>query len=191
MGLISITNPAAGESIDAADVATPFNTLKNEFNGNIDNDNISSSAAIALSKLAAVAWTTFTPTWTAVSVNPTLGNGVISGRYMTIGKTCHYSIALTLGNSTNRGTGNWLFSVPLAAANGLVTYQHHHGVAYDTSASAEFPLNGRVVAGGSTVIVTCYHTNTGYTDQFGLSSSTPFSFADPDQVHISGTYEIV
>lgn len=52
MGTINVTLPADGETADAADVNTPINTIVNEFNGNIDNANIKSAAAISGSKLA-------------------------------------------------------------------------------------------------------------------------------------------
>lgn len=52
MGTVSLTLPADGETIDAADYNTPLTTLSNEFNGNIDNANIKADAAIAGSKLA-------------------------------------------------------------------------------------------------------------------------------------------
>lgn len=52
MGIISVSLPADGSTADVADVNTPITTIVNEFNGNIDNDNIKSGAAIATSKLA-------------------------------------------------------------------------------------------------------------------------------------------
>lgn len=52
MGTVSLSLPSDGQTIDAADVNTPFNTLAAEFNGNIDNDNIASDAAISGTKLA-------------------------------------------------------------------------------------------------------------------------------------------
>lgn len=52
MALINITTPSDGETADASDVATPLNTIVSEFNGNIDNANIKTGAAIATSKLA-------------------------------------------------------------------------------------------------------------------------------------------
>lgn len=44
MALISVTLPADGETIDAADVNNPFNTIVNEINGSLDADNIAASA---------------------------------------------------------------------------------------------------------------------------------------------------
>lgn len=52
MGTISVSLPTDGTTADVADVNTPINTIVNEFNGNIDNANIKSAAAIAGSKLA-------------------------------------------------------------------------------------------------------------------------------------------
>jgi hypothetical protein len=52
MGLISLTLPNDGETVDAADVNTPFNTISTVINGNIDNANIKSDAAIDGTKIA-------------------------------------------------------------------------------------------------------------------------------------------
>jgi hypothetical protein len=52
MGLISLTLPNDGETIDAADVNTPFNTVATVINGNIDNANIKTNAAIDGTKIA-------------------------------------------------------------------------------------------------------------------------------------------
>lgn len=52
MGLISPTQVSDGTTADASDVNNPINTIANEFNGNIDNSNIKTAAAISGSKLA-------------------------------------------------------------------------------------------------------------------------------------------
>lgn len=52
MGTISVSLPSDGTTADVADYNTPINDIVNEFNGNIDNANIKSAAAIAGSKLA-------------------------------------------------------------------------------------------------------------------------------------------
>jgi hypothetical protein len=53
MGQVSLTLPADGTTIEAADVNNPFNTLLNEFNGNIDDNNIKTGANINAAKLLA------------------------------------------------------------------------------------------------------------------------------------------
>lgn len=52
MATISVSLPSDGSTADVADYNTPLNTLVSEFNGNIDNANIKSAAAIDGSKLA-------------------------------------------------------------------------------------------------------------------------------------------
>lgn len=56
---------SAGATIVAAEHNDNFDTIYNEFNGNIDNDNIKDSAAIALSKLATTGNLTSTQLTTA------------------------------------------------------------------------------------------------------------------------------
>jgi hypothetical protein len=64
------------------------------------------------------AWDTYTPSWTASSVNPAIGNGTISGRYFAIGKLVIAEIILTPGSTTTFGTGDYRLTVPTAAAAG-------------------------------------------------------------------------
>jgi hypothetical protein len=52
MAVISVSLPSDGQTIDVADYNTPITTIVNEINGNLDNANIKSAAAIAGSKLA-------------------------------------------------------------------------------------------------------------------------------------------
>jgi hypothetical protein len=53
MGVISVSLPADGTTADVADFNTPITTIVNVINGNLDNSNIASSAAIDASKIAA------------------------------------------------------------------------------------------------------------------------------------------
>jgi hypothetical protein len=52
MGTVSLTLPSDGTTGEVADYNTPLTTLANEFNGNIDNNNIKAGAAIDGAKLA-------------------------------------------------------------------------------------------------------------------------------------------
>lgn len=52
MGTVSVSFPADGTTIDVADYNNPITTIVNEINGNLDNANIKTGAAIATSKLA-------------------------------------------------------------------------------------------------------------------------------------------
>lgn len=52
MGTISVSLPSDATTADVADYNTPINTIVNEINGNLDNANIKTAAAIDGSKLA-------------------------------------------------------------------------------------------------------------------------------------------
>lgn len=61
----------------------------------------------------------YTPTWTAASVNPSLGNGTIFGTVAKWGKRVDVTIELNIGSTTTLGTGSWYFSMPYAAATNI------------------------------------------------------------------------
>lgn len=67
MSTISLSLPADGQTIDAADVNTPFNTIATAINGNLDDDNVKASAGINGSKIAT---STITNTQMATAVKP-------------------------------------------------------------------------------------------------------------------------
>ena len=61
------------------------------------------------------AWTAYTPTWTGGVTNPTLGNGTLTGFYKKVGRTVVWRMRLTIGSTTNVGSGSWRFSLPVNA----------------------------------------------------------------------------
>lgn len=52
MSTVSVSLPTDGTTADVSDYNTPLTTLLTDYNGNIDNSNIASGAAIARSKIA-------------------------------------------------------------------------------------------------------------------------------------------
>ncbi|MFI2612045.1 hypothetical protein [Kitasatospora sp. NPDC018619] len=66
-------------------------------------------------------FTSFTPTWTAGATNPTLGNGTLVSRWTRVGRMITWMGSLTLGSTSNGGTGIWSLSLPVqAATNGIL-----------------------------------------------------------------------
>lgn len=149
MGLISLSLPSDGDTADAADVNSPFNTIATAINGNLDNDNIKTGAGISTSKLAAdgflAAWTSYTPTVTTSGSAFSLGNGTIAGSYTQIGKTTFGRIVLTIGSTTSIGSGNYSFSLPVAsrALSGSLSFYTILGNGYfqDSSSGWVYPLS--------------------------------------------------
>lgn len=54
----------------------------------------------------------YTPTWTAASSNPSIGNGTIAATYSREGRKVTTSIQITMGSTTAYGSGRWRFSKP-------------------------------------------------------------------------------
>lgn len=85
-------------------------------------------------------WTSYTPAWTSNSVNPTLGNGTISGAYLLAGKLVIGKIKLTLGSTSSVGSGSYRWSLPVTAgdssdyATGSILYNDASGSKYAATA---------------------------------------------------------
>jgi len=71
MGLINYSNISDGTSIDASDVNNPFNTIYNEFNGNIEAANIKNGTITQekLANYADISWSTVPSTNPVTSVS--------------------------------------------------------------------------------------------------------------------------
>lgn len=66
--------------------------------------------------------TVYTPTWTATNTAPSIGNGILSGRYVNLGKTGFLQIYTKIGSTTNPGAGDYNWSLPsswVAATNSV------------------------------------------------------------------------
>jgi hypothetical protein len=126
---------------------------------------------------------TYTPSWTASSVNPAIGNGTITGRYISLGgKAILFAVNITAGSTTTFGTGTYSVSLPLSANNtfaGLVNV-----FAVDVSTSTIY--NG-VGAISTTTTVGLFTTDASAAS--GYSPTVPIATpATGDVWHIFGVY---
>ncbi len=118
MGLITQTQINNGDNLDATVVNNDFTSLFNEFNGNIDNNNIKPTANIDGSKILAAsipaaqikaeAWGSWTPSFGGFSVSPT----VTFSNYTQLGKTVLFEMDLS-GGTSNATT--FTITLPVAA----------------------------------------------------------------------------
>jgi hypothetical protein len=133
------------------------------------------------------AWSTYSPAWTAVSSNPSIGDGTLIGRYKQIGKTTFVYIRMQAGSSTTFGSGNWRFSLPVDAQasysailpttfldNSTAWYQGLSYTEYDGDASYVVPVWDKGATGSSAV-----------------NATTPYTWTTTDSLAISGSYESV
>lgn len=126
---------------------------------------------------------TYTPTWTAASVNPALVNGTITGHYQKIADKLYWlNISLLMGSSTTFGTGRWIFSLPFTAKT---TSPSHQVIAaqFNDSGTAAFTGSARIAAGATVtdVIVSADATGT-----FQVAAAVPFTWVSTDRLIITG-----
>lgn len=130
------------------------------------------------------AWTAYTPTWTAATTNPVLGNGTVVGRSRTIGKTMDIWIKLTWGTTTTAvGAGGWRFTIPAAVQPDQLLSVYVD----DSSASARWAGQCRLLGaatGDNMRIITSFNTGA------IASNNNPMTWANLDIMILQGTVEL-
>lgn len=132
----------------------------------------------------AIAWQSYTPAWTAATTNPVLGNGTITGRYMKHGRTCHISIRLVTGSTTTYGSGNYLFSVPVASADDIVEYV---GAARLTAGGTY--IGQTLLAANASAMNPTFPTAATPATATNMSPTTPIALASGHILRLTLTYQ--
>lgn len=126
-------------------------------------------------------WIGWTPSWTASTSNPALGNGALTGRYRQVGKTVFFNLLLVAGSTTTFGTGFWQFSLPVEAVLGFAAACSLR----DVSALTNYPA----VADGRPDDQPTGLLRIGERTGNGVTNLAPFTWAANDTLKISGVYE--
>lgn len=187
---VQVFNPYVdGMTLTGAILQSEFSTLIAKVN-NLDNDNIAAAAAIAWTKMAATAWTSYTPAWTGSTSDPVIGNGTITGRYFEFGKNVFYSIQITTGSTTTYGTGQYFVSLPSTSKNDTVEY-HSVGHSFDAGGVNRWQITGRIPVNVSRIELYAFSLTgvNGRTTWDALSPSTPFNWVASCGLSISGCYQ--
>jgi hypothetical protein len=126
------------------------------------------------------AWTTWTPTYT----NITVGNGTVSARYAQIGKTVFVEYRLTFGSTTTIAAPARI-STPVDLY--LAGYFAFTGVALDAGVAAyklwiDPPSSSLFELAAETA-------NTNYVGAGGVNAVTPFTWGTGDIITFRATYE--
>lgn len=70
------------------------------------------------------AWTSYTPTWTASTTNPVIGNGSLEGKYIQLGSVVWAQGKIRAGSTTTFGAGEYHVGLPVSAnlsfSNGII-----------------------------------------------------------------------
>jgi hypothetical protein len=134
-----------------------------------------------------IPWTSYTPVWTASSLNPVIGNGTITGSYAVIGKTCFVRGNVAMGSTTTFGSGEWYISMPIPAINAdailLTATLLDNGSAW---------YNATMVGGraGFDTKAPLQYVNISNGTASDVNSTQPFTWANTDRFIWNGSYEI-
>lgn len=132
--------------------------------------------------LTGTGFTAYTPTWTASSSNPAIGNGQIDAgyRYVPESDLVVYEGRIVTGTTTTYGSGFWQITAPITASAGSANRTVLVGEAIDASAGSAHPIVGRWFSG------TLVFNGVAGTS---VSSTVPFTWATGDELRWSITYE--
>lgn len=127
-------------------------------------------------------WTTWTPTWTALTV----GNGTVDARYSQIAKTVHVYMGFTMGSTSVMGNSP-RFTLPIAQAQNSKTYCYS-GEILDSGAADYFGT--LIVPPGGPAFISFINTSS-TSGQIGYASSTsPFTWTTGDGFQYFFSYEV-
>ncbi|MEU1421467.1 hypothetical protein [Kitasatospora sp. NPDC005751] len=130
-------------------------------------------------------WSSFSPTWTASTTNPTLGNGTLVTRWTRVGRSITWMGSLTVGSTTSGGSGTWQMTLPVAAASNGITMigSADYVNLFDNEyvGLVEVQGGGTTVGFTSKVITSYYFTN--------VSNTSPVTTSSNSRLHWNITYE--
>jgi hypothetical protein len=185
IGLVSPSQSNPGDTIEASDINTPVNQLAAVINGNIETANLADGAVTA-AKIAATAWSSWTPTWT----NVTIGNAAVTGKYTQVGKLVIARLSVVWGNTTS-ASGNIIFSLPATAATYAGTANVGYiglGTAYDVSGGLVYDTNVTLVSTTTAGLIAKAANGTWVTNS-AMSNASPVTWANTDEWNWLIVYE--
>lgn len=149
----------------------------------------SSGNLTAAGNMTMGAWVSYTPSWTASTTNPTLGNGVLNGRYRIIGKSCMVMVYLKFGTTTTTGTGVYSFSLPFTSVNRTDNYWVGSAVFADAGV-ANYPGTCTIDFNASTMVMIGPVSATQTSNPSGWGSNNPVTPGTNDNYRLTIEYEI-
>lgn len=133
-------------------------------------------------------WTSYTPSWTALTTNPTLGSSTITGRYKALDSKTYIvqiSVSITTGGAWNAGSGSYRFSLPsVTAATGRIQVGSAHVL---DSGTAHFSGTCKVSSGSTIIDEVVIGDATG---NRLLGHNVPVTWATSDQINLSIMLEV-
>lgn len=125
------------------------------------------------------AWTSFTPSWT----NLTVGSGANTGYYQQIGKTVNFRVSFTLAADSAVGT------TPILTLPVTITSTNFNGLS--GIGIANLSDGGSIYCGfiDGYGAVRSYNASATFTTLGAVSATSPFTWVTGDAIYITGSYE--
>jgi hypothetical protein len=133
-------------------------------------------------QINASGWTSFTPSWT----NLTVGSGTNVGRKAYAGKTTLLYVSFTFGSGSAVGTDP-ILTLPDTAVALTASTTIAQVVLNDSGGSAYQGVG--VVASTTAMLLRMLATGAAYLTQGQITATVPFTWATGDQILITGFYE--
>lgn len=139
-----------------------------------------------------VSWTTYVPNWTSSGSQPALGNGALTGRYVSLGATVIGEIRMVAGSSGFvRGTGKYYFSLPTTAVaenfqpmGQVVIRDEGPGLTYFGTSIFNENNDNRIE-------MWVHGQSASYDEGFPVGFDVPFLFGSGDRILVHFMYEAV
>jgi hypothetical protein len=156
-------------------------------------DNIAVSPSVYVYGTPITDWQSYTPTWTAFTTNPTLGNGTISGRYRRVGDSIQGQVTLSSGSTTSYGSGAWYFSLPSGLS--IDNTKNLQTSASVTNKAGMYNggsiFDGAVYYSSATTFgVRSWLSNATYTSHADVNSTVPFTWASGHSLTLNYEFPI-
>jgi hypothetical protein len=130
-------------------------------------------------------WTATTPSWTAATTNPAIGNGSIEGRYIQLGPLVWYRGKILAGSTTTFGSGEYRISLPVSASTAIIN--SICGPVWIRDASAADYVGTAIISNTNYVVIRPAASTFGGSNSW--DPTHPITFASGDWISWSLHYE--
>lgn len=136
---------------------------------------------------------TYTPTWTATTTNPTIGNGGLRGMYWLGLGMCWATARITIGSTTTLGTGTYEMGLPVGPnVKDGVLQNHGSVICYDLSAMV-YGLGVCQIGATGAAKMTLFAmapSVTGAGETAVMTQAKPFAWQDSDWIEATIFYPV-
>lgn len=131
-------------------------------------------------------WQTWSPAWTSTGTAPAVGNGSFIARYVQVGKLVVFVFQFSPGSSSTFGTGDYRFTLPVAASASVLNLPFGTAVLYDNSGPMAFT---QAFPASATTFAMTYPATWPTGTEVHVGQLAPWTWAVNDLIRVVGCYE--